>query len=201
MTDVKGHMIVCPFSFFVNRWQLHDSSQIAIRCTLHAWPDFRSASATPPCAERWERNMSTTNSTREYSSRTQGPHRHMYRFTTSDVMDFVQAFRRVFLACIPHPIEPDWDPVYAPRLAGFPVNICYASLRGESGPEYATYCFAPHAPSQKTRTSEECGTTRGTRVHSGSRWSAARATDTSRLANTAEKNWYAWLPVEISGRP
>ena len=56
----------------------------------------------------------------------------------SDVMDFVSAFRRVFLACIPHPIEPDWDPVYAPRLAGFPVNICYASLRGEMGPEYAT---------------------------------------------------------------
>jgi hypothetical protein len=115
----------------------------------------------------------------------------------SDVMDFVQAFRRVFLACIPHPIEPDWDPVYAPRLAGFPVNICYASLRGESGPEYATYYFDPRAPSQKTQTSEECGTTRETRVHSGSRWSAARATDTARLANTAEKNWYAWLPVGI----
>ena len=31
----------------------------------------------------------------------------------------------------------------SPRSApgGFPVNICYASLRGELGPEYATYSF------------------------------------------------------------
>ena len=43
----------------------------------------------------------------------------------------VQAFRRVSLACIPHPIEVEWDPVCAPRLAGFPVNICYAFLRGQ----------------------------------------------------------------------
>jgi len=26
-----------------------------------------------------------------------------------------------FLACIPHVIEPHWDNVWAPRLAGFPV--------------------------------------------------------------------------------
>jgi hypothetical protein len=58
-------------------------------------------------------------------------------------MVFVQAFRRVFLACIPHRIESDRDPVYARRLAGFPVNICCASLRGELGPEYATYYFDP----------------------------------------------------------
>jgi hypothetical protein len=37
---------------------------------------------------------------------------------------------------IPHLTEPDWDPVCAPRPAGFPVNICYACLRGELGPEY-----------------------------------------------------------------
>jgi hypothetical protein len=65
-------------------------------------------------------------------------HQDLQPAPPSDLMDFVQAFRRVFLACIPHPIEPDWDPECAPCLAGFPVNICYASLRGELGPEYAT---------------------------------------------------------------
>ena len=25
-----------------------------------------------------------------------------------------------------HAIEPHWDDVYAPRLAGFPVKVCYA---------------------------------------------------------------------------
>ncbi|MGC2185194.1 MAG: hypothetical protein WA637_18095 [Terriglobales bacterium] len=37
--------------------------------------------------------------------------------------------RRAFSRHIPHPIEPDWDPLYAPRLAEFPVNICHASPR------------------------------------------------------------------------
>ena len=36
----------------------------------------------------------------------------------SDLMDFVQAFRRAFLACIPHPIEADWDPPNASESAG-----------------------------------------------------------------------------------
>jgi hypothetical protein len=29
------------------------------------------------------------------------------------------------------------------RLAGFPVNICYADLRGEPGPKHAIYDFDP----------------------------------------------------------
>jgi hypothetical protein len=57
----------------------------------------------------------------------------------SEPMSCVHAFRPVFLWPIPHLTEPDWDPVCAPRLAGFPVKICYADLRGERGPEKGTY--------------------------------------------------------------
>src|SRR5580693_3091911 len=59
-------------------------------------------------------------------------------------MDFV---RDVFPTCIPHSIEADWGLVHAPRLAGFPVNICYASLArrvgtGTQDPETYIYRFA-----------------------------------------------------------
>ncbi|MBZ5657270.1 MAG: hypothetical protein LAO56_18540 [Acidobacteriia bacterium] len=61
---------------------------------------------------------------------------------------FVRVFRRIFLDCLPRPIEAHWDPVYGPRLAGFPVNICYADLRGEHGPYHATYYFDPRTFSE-----------------------------------------------------
>ena len=48
-----------------------------------------------------------------------------------------------FLAFIPHIIEADWDSVYAPRLAGFPVNIVYAARIEGAGLAYATYVFDP----------------------------------------------------------
>ena len=38
-----------------------------------------------------------------------------------------------FLARIPHAIEPHWDPVWAPHLAGFPLNIVYAANIGVLG--------------------------------------------------------------------
>jgi hypothetical protein len=50
-------------------------------------------------------------------------------------MEFVYAFRRSFLDRLPRSIQANWDPVYGPRLAGFPVNVCYADLRGEHGPD------------------------------------------------------------------
>jgi len=43
-----------------------------------------------------------------------------------------------FLACIPHAIQSHWDNVWAPRLAGFPVNIVYAARTGD-GLTQATY--------------------------------------------------------------
>ena len=45
------------------------------------------------------------------------------------------------LACIPHAIEPHWDNVWAPRLAGFPVNIVYAAWIEGVGLAHATYVF------------------------------------------------------------
>ena len=48
-----------------------------------------------------------------------------------------------FMAFIPHAIEPDWDDGYAPRLAGFPVNLCYAGWIQGSGMACATYVFDP----------------------------------------------------------
>jgi hypothetical protein len=54
-------------------------------------------------------------------------------------------FRRgdlLFLANIPHQIEADWDDVYAPRLAGFPLNLLYTSVRkGEGGTFVASCCY------------------------------------------------------------
>jgi hypothetical protein len=46
-----------------------------------------------------------------------------------------------FLASIPHAIEPHWDNVWAPRLAGFPVNIVYAARIEGVGLAQATYVF------------------------------------------------------------
>ena len=48
-----------------------------------------------------------------------------------------------FLAFIPHAIEPYWDNVWAPRLAGFPVNIVYAARIEGVGLAQATYIFDP----------------------------------------------------------
>jgi hypothetical protein len=47
------------------------------------------------------------------------------------------------LACIPHVIEPHWDNVWAPRLAGFPVNIVYAARIEGIGLAEARYVFDP----------------------------------------------------------
>jgi hypothetical protein len=47
------------------------------------------------------------------------------------------------VAFIPHAIEPHWDNVWAPRLAGFPVNIIYAARIEGTGLAHATYVFDP----------------------------------------------------------
>lgn len=47
------------------------------------------------------------------------------------------------MAFIPHAIEPHWDNVRAPRLAGFPVNIVYAARIEGTGLARATYVFDP----------------------------------------------------------
>jgi hypothetical protein len=49
------------------------------------------------------------------------------------------------LALIPHAIEPHWDNVWAPRLAGFPINIVYAARIESVGFAHATYVFDPTA--------------------------------------------------------
>ena len=48
-----------------------------------------------------------------------------------------------FLAWIPHAIESHWDNVWAPRLAGLPVNIVYAARIEGVGLAQATYVFDP----------------------------------------------------------
>ena len=48
-----------------------------------------------------------------------------------------------FLECIPHVIESHWDNVWAPHLAGFPVNIVYAARIEGVGLAQATYVFDP----------------------------------------------------------
>ncbi len=47
------------------------------------------------------------------------------------------------LAFIPHAIEPHWDNFWAPRLAGFPVNIVYAARIEGIGLAQAKYVFDP----------------------------------------------------------
>ena len=37
--------------------------------------------------------------------------------------------RMDFIACIPHEIQADWDPKYAPLLAGFPLNLMFIRIR------------------------------------------------------------------------
>ena len=54
-----------------------------------------------------------------------------------------QATPPSFLACIPHAIEPHWDNVWAPRLAGFPVSIVYAVRIKGVGLAQAKYVFDP----------------------------------------------------------
>jgi hypothetical protein len=48
-----------------------------------------------------------------------------------------------FVAFIPYAIESHWDDVCAPRLAGFPVNVCYLAWIQGSGTAYAMYVFDP----------------------------------------------------------
>src|ERR1700690_1334847 len=47
------------------------------------------------------------------------------------------------VAFIPFAIESDWDEIWAPRLAGFPVNLCYAERIHGTGVACATYVFDP----------------------------------------------------------
>jgi hypothetical protein len=54
-----------------------------------------------------------------------------------------QAASPYFMACIPHAIEHNWDNVWAPRLAGFPVNVVYAAASEGVGLAQATYVFDP----------------------------------------------------------
>ena len=56
-----------------------------------------------------------------------------------------------FPACIPHAIEPHWDNVWAPRLAGFPINIVYAARAEGVGLAQATYVFDPGTFVQEER--------------------------------------------------
>jgi hypothetical protein len=48
-----------------------------------------------------------------------------------------------FVAFIPGAIESGWDDVCAPRLAGFPVNVCYAKWIKGLGMACATHVFDP----------------------------------------------------------
>jgi len=50
---------------------------------------------------------------------------------------------RESLAPIPHAIASDRDDIWAPRLAGFPVNLCYATWIQGVGMACATYIFDP----------------------------------------------------------
>ncbi len=36
-----------------------------------------------------------------------------------DAMEFVRAFRRIFLDCLSRPLQADWDPVYGPNSRAF----------------------------------------------------------------------------------
>jgi hypothetical protein len=54
-----------------------------------------------------------------------------------------KAMSRDFAAFIPCAIESDWDDIWAPRLAGFPVNVCYAESIQGPGVACATYVFDP----------------------------------------------------------
>jgi hypothetical protein len=45
---------------------------------------------------------------------------------------------------IVHLSEPRGNPVLGALTGRFPVNICYADLRGEHGLDHATYYFDPN---------------------------------------------------------
>jgi hypothetical protein len=48
-----------------------------------------------------------------------------------------------FVAFIPYAIESDWDDIWAPRSAGFPLKLCYAERIPGAGVACATYVFDP----------------------------------------------------------
>jgi hypothetical protein len=48
-----------------------------------------------------------------------------------------------FVAFIPYAIESDWDDIWAPRLAGFPVNLRYAEWIQNVGMVQSEYLFDP----------------------------------------------------------
>jgi hypothetical protein len=106
----------------------------------------------------------------------------------SSLMDFVQAFRRGLSVCIPHPIEPDWNPSHALRLAEFPVNISCAPCADRWDPEYAAHHFDPNTFAENSELPRMRYYPRGTRLRSGSRWSSARSAGVS-TPGTAEKDW------------
>jgi hypothetical protein len=54
-----------------------------------------------------------------------------------------EAESRDFVGFIPYAIDPDWDDIWAPRLAGFPVNLCYPEWIHGPGMACATYTFDP----------------------------------------------------------
>jgi hypothetical protein len=54
-----------------------------------------------------------------------------------------EAESRDFVAFIPYAIDPGWDDIWAPRLAGFPVNVCYAEWIQHFGVACAPYVFDP----------------------------------------------------------
>jgi hypothetical protein len=60
----------------------------------------------------------------------------------SSASSLMKESQKNFLALIPHPIESEWDARWAPRLAGFPVNICYGAGRS-TGIVRSTYYFDP----------------------------------------------------------
>ena len=119
----------------------------------------------------------------------------------SDLMDFFQAFQRIFLFCVPHSIEADWDPVRAPRLAGLPVNVCYASPRRKLGPEYATYYFdLQHVRGELRRAKDAVLPAGGKSVL----WVEVVIRKRDERIETRKyrgENWSARRPVRISRRP
>src|ERR1035437_4175290 len=50
-----------------------------------------------------------------------------------------------FIACIPQEIQADWDPKYAPLLAGFPLNLMFIRIRkpknGEEPPQIVSSVY------------------------------------------------------------
>jgi hypothetical protein len=55
----------------------------------------------------------------------------------------IKQHRQIFWHVFRMPVESHWDNVWAPRLAGFPVNIVYAARIEGVGLAQATYVFDP----------------------------------------------------------